>query len=605
MTHILRPQEVSDKLRVKNIGTFDIETFRDEKTGTANAKNFLYGVVYDGLKYFVFHDHTEMFNFMCRRKYKGWTWFAHNAEYDLNGLLENIITDSDRPPLYNKSRFIQYKKVIYQRDTGRTTKTGEKIIHKEHVVFQDSMNYFQTKLANIGEGIGLKKIDITLDEIERADHKSISYCKRDCKVLYKALGLFTDFCNGFGINPKLTIASTAMAIFQTAFLDSPVFVDQKDMYFLDSYYGGRTEVFKRRMSQGQCYDVNSLYPKSMIDGKFPDPANLRIIQGKKILLQLLDNKKYEGVADVDLKFIGFYPILPMRHKGKNYFPISDQENNISGSYNFNELRYALDNGYVLEDAREICYSVGIDSPFTEYVDEIYKQRLHYKSEGSAFQMFCKYLLNSLYGKFGERRELKEMGSIDDYQEGRLFEEIGDSGVGYWTEYDKNGEVKREITEHTIFAWCSYVTSYARIRLYEYFKLVNFDVNYCDTDSMFTATQLPESVVGDELGQMKKEYSLLSAEFIKPKHYRVHVYKDCGHFLILSQTKKLKGCRDVEDINSTEQIIKRVVKPKEALRRGLLAGQAIEFIKNISLQDDKRNWRTYDSLPLTVSQILER
>ena len=192
MSNILRPLKIA-KLKDDNIGTFDIETRRDVKTGTANAKNFLYGVVYDGEKYQTFWDSDLMFAEMCRRKYKGWKWFAHNAEYDLSGLMENIITDSDEPPLYNDSRFIFYKKTIYSRDTGRVTKDGKPIIHNEHITFLDSMKYFQTKLSSLGEGIGLKKlVDQHLGAMPSGP-QSQAKCRRGLAFAVTGIDLYESF----------------------------------------------------------------------------------------------------------------------------------------------------------------------------------------------------------------------------------------------------------------------------------------------------------------------------------------------------------------------------------------------------------------------------
>lgn len=592
---ILKVKDIPKTFKKNKFGTFDIETKRDVKTGGANANNFIYGVVFDGKIKHIFHDKNKMFNFMCLRKFKGFKWFAHKAEYDLNGLMENIIKDTDKV-LFADSRLIFAERIIHTR----TDKKGH--THNEKVVFMDSMNYFQTSLANIGHGIGYKKINITLDEIEKKDHKSISYCIRDCTVLYKALQMFFDLLRDkFNINPRLTIASNAMAIFQTNYLTDDVPISPLDLFFKDSYYGGRTEVFKKHLGKGFCYDVNSLYPHSML-GRFPDPSQLKKQYGTEMLKELLENELFEGSARVTLQCNLNIPILPYKAKNKNYFPTGE----ITGTYNFNELRYALENGYELIEGFEIVYSRGIESPFAEYVNTIYQMRNDYKKEGSAFELFCKYLLNSLYGKFGEYHEIREIGCMDDIQEDEdngtwVFDEIGNTGVGYWKLCDESGEIITEYAKHNIFAWCSYVTSYARITLYEFMKKANFDIYYCDTDSLFTPHELPSSKT---LGDMKKEYDILNADFVKPKHYSVNSIKAEGKgFLMMDRTTKIKGLRDVTDIYKTEQSIRRVIKTKEALIRNLNAGDSIITPKQISLDDEKRNWiDENNSIPFTVKEI---
>lgn len=580
-------------------GTFDIETTPDSETGSANAKNFKFGVVFDGLSHSLFTDPKEMFRFMTQKKYTGFNWYAHNGEYDINGIVESIPKDLD-VNLFSGSRLIVCGKLVYDK----TSKKGKRT--RRYIYFKDSMNYFQSSLESIGEAIGYPKLEFNQEAINNMSSQAIDYCKRDCEIVYKALDLFFELGrNEFNINPRLTIASTALAIFRTNFLDKNYYVDKLDINFKNSYFGGRTEVFKKELKNGRCYDYNSLYPSAMINNNFPNPSQLKRAVGNTTVKSIVDNNKFEGVALVVVSTDLHIPILPVHQDNKNIFP----RGVIKGWYNFNELRFALKNGYELIEYFECVYSEGIPSPFQDYVETLYRLRQEYKNEGSSFQVFVKYLLNSLYGKLGEKREIKVLGKQTDNPNDLItlpanitgywaFEEIGNSGFGYHVLKNEMGFTITTYPEHTVFAWCSYVTSYARITLYKGIQSIDYDVAYCDTDSIFTTHELEDS---KKLGELGLEYSFELGEFVKPKHYAITGRVDAkGN--TLPDIGKIKGIRGVtaEDIFKTEHTNDTVVKTKQSLVRKLIPGTSLRTTKRISLFDNKRIWKDNKSYPIEVS-----
>ena len=545
--------------------------------------------------------------------FEGYSFYAHNSEYDLSGLLENIISSLNYPDdkiLYSGSNLISLSKCV------RKQKNGKKADKKYYVTFLDSINYFKSSLEALGEAIGLKKLKC-IAEYETMDANSVNvyYCKRDCDILEKALNNFFDVLRRYGVKPRLTIAGNALALFRTAFLKQDFKVNVKlDNKFHLSYYGGRTEAFDNYSFEGQCYDFNSLYPSVMQkEFRYPNPQMLRKGEGLEVLLALLNNPRYEGVAKVRVKCDMNIPLLPFKQAGKLYFPTS-KAGTMEGYYNFPELREALNSGYEILEAGEIIYSVGMPSPFGEYVEKLYNLRLAYKAEGSCLELFVKYLLNSLYGKFGQQDEKKEFGSASEIKErpGQVFEEfLNAPGCGYWKEIDPvTGDVVKTRSSHACFCWCSYVTSYARVKLYRAFKALNFEVAYCDTDSIFTNSQVESS---KELGELKEEYQYKEGHFIKAKHYGIVKYgKFKGEgFITYDKSVKIKGVRGATDENATNQTLKKVFKNKEALgnRRinpdtGKLyrSGEAITINKKISLLDQKRKWKDGKSEPYDVEEL---
>jgi len=585
-------------------GVFDIET------EGLNAKAFKFGIVKVNGKHNLFTDKNEMLNFML--SFPGYSFYAHNSEYDLSGLLENIISSLTYPDdkiLFSGSSLIQLQKCV------KKVKNGNKPDKKIYVNFLDSMNYFKSSLESIGEAIGLKKLKQIAD-YEKMEVNSINiyYCKRDCDILEKALLYFFEVLRGYGIKPRLTIAGNALALFRTAFLkqDYKVNVAYDDKFHL-SYFGGRTETFDNFSYEGSCYDFNSLYPSVMQSSyRYPNPQMLRKGRGLEMLMSLLNNPRYEGVAEVTVKCDMNIPLLPYKQDGKLYFPTS-KEGTLKGYWNFPELREALESGYEFLEAGDVVYSVGMPSPFGSYVEELYSLRQKYKAEGSCMELFVKYLLNSLYGKFGQQEEKKEFGSASEIKDrkGQVFDEfLNAPGCGYWKEIDENGEVIKVRASHACYCWCSYVTSYARVKLYRAFKECGFNVAYCDTDSIFTTEKMKSS---KELGDVKEEYRYKEGHFIKAKHYGIKKY---GHFegegfITYDKSVKIKGVRGADDENKEEQTLKKVFKNKEALSNRRLnpetgtlyrAGEAITIIKKVGLLDEKRKWFEGKSVPFDVEEL---
>ena len=152
-----------------------------------------------------------------------------------------------------------------------------------------------------------------------------------------------------------------------------------------------------------------------------------------------------------------------------------------------ELVYALKHDHIRKVGRFVFYEH--EKLFTRYVKRMYDLRLEFKSAGVAsYVEICKLLLNSLYGKFGQKAE--------------VWEKIGDcpgerdrTEAVYLPGQNRQGMIRYllgEIFELTGYEECfnsfpavaSTVTAYARMYLYELMKVAGpGNYFYCDTDSL--------------------------------------------------------------------------------------------------------------------------
>lgn len=253
-----------------------------------------------------------------------------------------------------------------------------------------------------------------------------------------------------------------------------------------AYYGGRVELFEPFCERVFCYDVNSMYPFVMRDFPYPSGKWFFVTGG---VAGKMYEKGFLGVvcARVSVPRMRVAPLPYRRRDGKVVFPWGSW----TGVYCSPELRFAEECGATVEVLggvfwRERSY------PFAKFVDKWYEV----KRRGGSWRAIAKLILNSLYGKFGERCE-REVWRLMPLDRG----EVGDIVVGDYVLRRVPVVVRKPY--HRVYV-SAFVTCYARIWLGRVLRRFSEDVVYCDTDSVMLKRPLPSDMVGSELGQWKFE-----------------------------------------------------------------------------------------------------
>lgn len=488
------------------IGAADIE-------GVGGPNGFIIGGAYVENEYHTFDTALSMLEFFKRRKYRGYRFAFHNLKYDY-GILEPFTTKFDYPLLVN----------------GRPFKVRLADGHNHATFLIDSWLFAAgLSLAKIGESINLPKLETPAElidfspsqhtqqdlEIFRKPHVH-DYLKRDVEIVQAYMELFQETINQLGGQMKFTLASTAMDLFRRGYLENEYRTpfEARNEYARNAYYGGRVEPYKiGEVSNVNIYDINSLYPYVMSTYEYPDPNTL---QGP------IDNDnveiiyKYEGVSDVTVNIPEMYiPPLPYRHEGKLYFPVGE----LRGHFTHAELINALQYGVKIKAVHSTLFSTQTCSPFVNYVSDLYQLRQQYKLAGDSRELVIKILLNSLYGKFGQRTNagLQEIRSFNWWlnsgqPSGVEFREID----GFITVLVTKDSLKQPDYVNTL--WASYITSYARMTLLNYMRMAEHNLIYCDTDSVFIRGRLETS---QNLGGMKLENENVDTHIIGPKSYVIY------------------------------------------------------------------------------------
>ncbi len=378
------------------------------------------------------------------------------------------------------------------------------------IMFVDSLNWFRESLDQLGQRVGIPKLKIDFTKCT-ATELSI-YCKRDVEILVRVFEHLTRFLTANRISRLCyTIGSTAMAAYLFRHYRNKIYIhNNKEAIELEraSYKGGRTECFYiGELKNGPYFvvDVNSLYPFVMRNNSFP-------VKYKKIIhdIRVSDCWDYLKtscvVAAVKIRTdIPAYAVRGLR----TIFPVGDFSTVLSTP----ELQFAISHKHIQSIETAVIYERA--EIFTSFVDRFYEIRQEFKrADNSLFEHFCKILLNSLYGKFGQKAEQWTKIGICPGEPDRIEDCIDAEThrrrrlrylLGEIFELTSHGEAM-----HSFPAIAAHVTAYARLYLWELMVTAGREnCYYCDTDSLFinqTGLDNLTSYLNDTIiGMLKIEY----------------------------------------------------------------------------------------------------
>lgn len=565
-----------DKIR-KKFFVFDCETFSREARPKGFAFCCMYGHNYKKVFHTIDDFQEEIFSGAFKNKYI----FCHFAEFDLNVIFDNIKKGLDREAVFNGSRFI--------------------IAQKDKVMFADSLNIYQTSVKAIGEVMGLNKLemDSRFGQNKRFKYgqREIEYCYRDCEIVWKALEKI--FTMVESVRP--TLASLSMLYYRRFYMPFSFAYNDLSIKFFDSYYGGRVEAYKLGQTNSSKYDINSMYPYVMTYAKFPNPKFVKVSHANNVKGLMHDLKYYEGQATIKVMHkknqFGF---LPVKKDGKLIFPNGE----FSGTWCFPEIRFALKKKAIkILDVGEVLISYPMETPFKSFAFELYEKRL--KAEGIE-KTNLKLLLNSLYGKWGQREKFKEiyfdtvpLDFIELLKENEIPFEIkmfNKVRQDCYLHIFKAIKINKDYTEikidekgfdtkiHSIPAFSSYITSCARVYLLEnVLKYQRHSVTYVDTDCVCLEKDV---IISDslELGAFKKEKEYLTEIFGNKNYSEVKLNKEGEK----EHNRKIKGIpKKAVLISENTYQFDTFVKTKRSIRQQKLAGSIETTSRHLSAVYDKR------------------
>lgn len=469
----------------KNVIFFDTETTETLLSPTRKSLSLKLGhailtrrypkkgyVSKDTCDFYARKEFYQWIDKVCIGKEK-YYFVAHNIAFDVRvtGIMKYLTKSKwDRKSfILDKLNFM----ATYKRD-------------KTTIMLMNNQQMFNVSLRDLGTSLGYDKLTVDFDSV--TDSELMIYCRRDVDIMRVAWNAWYEYIqsNDLG-NFKLTVGSQAFSAFRHRFMKDKIYIHNHEKAInleRESYHGGRVECFFiGTYRDGDVYnvDINSMYPYIMATR--PIPTRL-IKYYEQCPIQVFEKyrKKYFYIAQAQVHTSK--PILPAVKDGRLVF----QTGEIRGVFSKPELERAISSGTLRGVSRVAFYDEKI--VFKEFVDFFYKSRKQFKREGNLqFAYISKILMNSLYGKFGQK--------ITEYKATAYNERLPDH-AGYTFDMVAgkhikfrciDGIIEIETGEHeahdSFVAIASAITSHARSYLIELIETANWDnVLYCDTDSLF-------------------------------------------------------------------------------------------------------------------------
>ena len=401
---------------------------------------------------------------------------------------------------------------------------------KFKIMIISSTNYYDCKLEDLGDMIGVPKIEIDLKKARGLKLKR--YCHRDTEIVCKGIWHYLQFIkdNDLG-RMALTKSSQALIAFRTRFMNTKIYKHTEKAAFeieRKAYFGGRTEAFFIGDVPGSEFlyiDFNSMYPYVMSKYKYPVKM-VMLIEDEPDKRYTEFMGQYGLIAEVDLHIPE--PVFAVRYNSKLVFPTGEFRTFLCSE----GLKYAQARGYIKKFIRGAFYQM--DDIFSEYVNYFSDLRGKYQDENNkVMTKLCKYMHNTLYGKWAEREivtDMVESPSSGEYNRKEIWDAVNG---GFWTETHFMNQIIVQHYEgegsHSMPAIASHITENARMELWKLIKAVGIKkVLYCDTDSIIIHTRdlklVKKWIHPSRMGAVKIQDRFNELRIDGAKNYRTDKFK---------------------------------------------------------------------------------
>lgn len=420
--------------------------------------------LYDSSDYYCFADLGDFYERVLRRRYSGFRFFAHfGGRFDVAYIFDHL---RKYHPRTSFEFYCAGSSVI-----SFTIHRGDSWWR-----FTDSYRLLPAglfKLTHDFEAVRHKKQPFAPTDWQ--------YNMHDCLGLYELLEYFFGI---WGVCSE-TLPAHTMKVWRAFYQDRAIPIPHRDVEddCRRCYFGGRTEVFRYDEADVRKYDVNSLYPRAMIE-----PVPVEYIARSR---ELPDDDRRIGFyhAEVEYPEDVYVPCLPYKME-KLFFPVGRFDCYCTSM----ELRQAIEDGAKVSIKRGILFLA--EPILAPYILDLHAQKQKAEAEGHMGARYVyKIMMNSFYGKFGQGR-VRKAYKFDDGSTGLYPLENNPDICWYWTESQSPF-----IMPHI----AAVITARARLITTEWLRLPlrkkGGRIYYTDTDSLYTNRLVPD---GHGLGEMAFE-----------------------------------------------------------------------------------------------------
>lgn len=509
--HTLIPQKTLAMPR--HMIFFDTETRQIKQEDGSIEQRFRLGwAVYWRRPYGRHKEVIEWFYFDKLSSFWDWLFDKASLKTKVWVIARNVVFDFTVVKGWEHLRREGYKLKFFHNNGISAIVTVKK--KSRTIVFLDSMNWFPESLAKTGERLGIPKMKIDFDTCTTQELSV--YCKNDTLIELENFRVFIKFLTDNMVGSlRYTRASTAMAAYLFRHYHIPIYIHNNAEAITmerEAYKGGRCECFVIGDLTGQTFyvvDVNSLYPYVMRKHTYPHKWHkLSHRPSVKKLGKMLDS--HAVVASVRIETDE--PVYAVK-SGRTIFPVGTFDTTLCTP----EIKYAIDHNHIVKVYDVVEYER--ENIFSSYVSTMYDLRSQCKADKNrAYEQLVKYLMNSLYGKFGQKAEdWVRIGAApgEPDREEMILHKPPRRPTRLRYLLGEVFELKRYSEAFNSFpAIAAHVTAYARLYLWELMQVCGKgNYVYCDTDSLMVTDvgmdNLSAYLSPTELGKLKLERTVQS------------------------------------------------------------------------------------------------
>lgn len=350
-----------------------------------------------------------------------------------------------------------------------------------------------------------------------------------------------------------TLPGLALAVYNSSYLpekfksEIKMIKGELEREIRSSYFGGNVDVFYNQISEGYYYDLNSQYPKAMLnDMPVGDPVLSLETNLDKIFGFVFGEIYCPDEKTLRVPFIQFKDPITRN--------VSCPRGKFKRLIFSEEAKYALKYGYQINI--EYCYQFkrGVDL-FKDYVNDLYE--IKSLTKDPVLYSLSNLFLNALYGRFG-MKEIENFIKIVDQDEAEYLDKntnvtviseladnkymvrfngqisdrirklysvdplisINKQTITYTKDQIKKSGLNKKLNTPSAVHIAAAIASYARIIINEYKNIPGNPCIMSDTDSAVLPYPLPDNLIGGEIGQMKLVCKIKQGIFIKKKFYYI-------------------------------------------------------------------------------------
>lgn len=458
---------------------FDVET-------NGNVPYFVCGAIFSDRDVCYYDDAHEMIESMRRHAQSGYTFIAHNAEYDITTLL--WAHGEDVSINYANGA---YSSATWRYGSGRRTRP-----------IWDSMRLCAgLSLGELGASIGIPKYSTPRRLTDPMDwrkdwvcdrHTSPGclecYVTRDAEIVWSYANAMREWLEPYGLQLTNSLARSAIELWRV--LDPGAQQGLRDPYVLQlarkSYHGGRCEVFQYG-HVGRVYtaDIRSCYGALLCSIRLPDIGKLSYY-GNMLVQQLPQDG--DGCVEATVWVPNQHvPPLPLTYHDRAYYPVG----RMRGTWPISELREAVRNGVEIIKIHRMAWTDEMVQPFVTTAGTLLELRDRLRNKHDARELVAKFMLNAIPGRLAMREESERSiyrrwrkgMKLDDHT-GCELESQGDAL------YLAHRYSLHRPSRYANVLWAAIILGCARTQLNQHLRMAGTSLLYCDTDSVHSLSPLP-------------------------------------------------------------------------------------------------------------------